>query len=205
MKRSLFRAFLFYIFISLILTGCGGGGSGSPGSSGSENTGIEISAVSITSEKGPDFDVFSAPLACPPDNPTKSEALLTREDAVITIDATVLNPGSTFDPFPASVEECTITYLKAQQDPSAPVIESWKIYPNCPIYDSPSNTCNVSLIDITRKNKFWTDINDGIHVPAEYPTHYIAKYHCKYMNRVGKYGYFDVEYDMWLADFLICD
>ena len=203
MRRSHVLLMLCYFLLAGILAGCGGG-SGSPGSSGSEVTGIEIQSVTITSAAGPDFDVFSAPLACPPEKPTKPETLLHREDAVISITSSKLNPAGAFNPFPASVEECTITYKKANEDPSAPVIESWKIYPNCELDGTGINDCPVSLIDITRKQQYWNGIADGIHKPAEYPTHYIAGYKCKYMNLVGKSGYFSVEYDLWLADFLIC-
>ncbi|MFA6055177.1 MAG: hypothetical protein WC769_07390 [Thermodesulfovibrionales bacterium] len=203
MRRSYVLLTLCYFLLASILAGCGGG-SGSPGSSGSEVTGIQIQSVTITSAAGPDFDVFSAPLACPAANPTGPETLLHREDAVISITAAKLNPGGAFNPFPASVEECTITYKKANEDPSAPVIESWKIFPNCELDGTVPNDCPVSLIDITRKQQYWNGIGDGIHIPAEYPTHYIASYKCKYMNLVGKSGYFKVEYDLWLADFLIC-
>ena len=169
-----------------------------------EGTGIQIQSVTITSAAGPDFDVYSAPLACPADKPTGPETGLHREDAVISITAAKLNPAGGFNPFPASVEECTITYKKANEDPSAPVIESWTIYPNCALDGTGANNCPVSLIDITRKQQYWNDIKDGINKPAEYPTHYVAGYKCKYMNLVGKSGYFSVEYDLWLADFLMC-
>jgi hypothetical protein len=200
MRRSHVLLTLCYFLLAVVLAGCGGG-SGSPGSSGSETTGIQIQSVSITSEGGPDFDVYASPNACDGD----PETLLHREDGTISITSSKLNPGSTFDPFPASVEDCTITYKKAHEDPSAPVIESWTIYPNCILDGTGTNDCPVSVIDITRKMQYWTGIGDGINKPAEYPTHYVASYRCKYMNQVGKSGYFSVEYDLWLADFLICD
>ncbi len=206
MRRNHVLLTLCYFLVAGILAGCGGGGSGSPGSSGSEDTGIQIKSVTITSEAGPDFDVYSSPFAvCPPDKPTKPETLLHREDGVISINSSKLNPSGGFDPFPASVEECAITYKKANEDPSAPVIESWTIYPNCTLDGTGTNDCPVSLIDITRKQQYWNGIGDGIYKPAEYPTHYIAVYRCKYKNQVGKSGFFAVEYDLWLADFLICD
>ena len=101
MRRSYVLLTLCYFLLAGILAGCGGG-SGSPGSSGSEVTGIQIQSVTITSEAGPDFDVYSAPLACPADKPTGPETLLHREDAVMSITAAKLNPAGGFDPFPAS-------------------------------------------------------------------------------------------------------
>jgi hypothetical protein len=199
MRRSHVLLTLCYVLLAGIFAGCGGG-SGSPGSSGSEVTGIQIQSVTISSATGPDFDVNSSSTACD----GAPEALLHREDAVISITSAKLIPSSSFNPFPASVEECTITYKKANEDPSAPVIESWTIYPNCTLTGTDTNDCPVSLIDITRKQQYWNGVADGIHLPAEYPTHYIAQYRCKYMNQVGKSGYFTVEYDLWLADFLVC-
>jgi len=185
MKRSYFLLFtVCSLLFSVFLWGCGGAGPGAPGSSGSEDTGINIKSVSITSES-PDIDV----------------SLLTREDATITIEAEKLNPSSTFDVFPAAVNECKITYKKAIEDPSAPTIESLTIYPNCPII-SGTNTCNVTLIDITRKQAYW-DAVQNVNIPAECPTHYIAWYECKYMNNYGDSGTFEKGYDIWLANWSV--
>ncbi len=200
MKRSYFILFtVCSLLFSVFLWGCGAG-PGAPGSSGSEDTGINIKSVSITRTDGPDLDVYSDPIGCSGNTP---ETLLTRKDATITIEAAKLNETSTFDPFPASVEECTITYKKAIEDPSSPTIESWTFYPNCTLI-SGINTCNVQLIDITRLVGYWDAVASGINDPAEYPTHYIAQYNCMYKNNFNKTGYFKVEYDMWLADFLMC-
>jgi len=206
MRRNYFFLFTFCLLTAaMLLCGCGGGdGPGSPGSSGSEDTGIRINAVSIAKSEGPDIDVFSASSACPPGDPTEPEQLLHREDAVLTIDASVLNPSGTFDPFPASVEKCRIIYKRANEETSAPVIESWTIYPPCTIYDRVNN-CSVSLIDIARKGQYWAALSEGSNLPAEYPTHYVATYKCVYKNNFGKSGDFQVEYDIWLADFLVCE
>jgi hypothetical protein len=186
MKRSHFLMFIIYcLLFTVFLWGCGDG-PGSPGSSGSEDTGIRITAVSITSDS-PDIDVYSS--------------VLKRTDATITIQAEKLNPNSTFDPFPASVEECRITYKKAVEDPSSPVIESMTIYPNCNI-SSGSISCNVTLMDIERKVDFWSALGNGVNFPAEYPTHYVAQCECKYVNNYDKAGHFQVEYDIWLADWI---
>jgi hypothetical protein len=199
MKRSYFLLFTVYsLLFSVLLCGCGSG-PGSPGSSGSEDTGIAIKAVSIARTDGPDLDVYSDPTGCD----GEPETLLTRKDATISIEASKLNATSTFDPFPASVEECKITYRKASEDPSSPTIEDWTFYPNCSLI-SGTNICNIQLIDITRLMAYWDALTGGINEPAEYPTHYIASYKCKYMNNYGDSGTFETEYDIWLADFLMC-
>ncbi|MEF9427492.1 MAG: hypothetical protein L0956_10140 [Candidatus Mariimomonas ferrooxydans] len=198
-----------YIISSLILTGflflygCGGGSGGAPGSSGSEDTGIMLRAVSIvgnptSTDLTPDIDVA---LHFCDEEQTEPEEGLFRVDATITIDAALVNTG--FDTFPASVEECTITYKKANEDPASPIIEKLTDYPNCPIYDG-TNECVVELIDIQRKVDYWDDVDSGLNTPAEYPTHYAAVYECKYINIYGESGTFQVEYDIRLADFNTC-
>ena len=201
MKRSYFLLFAVYsLLLAVFLWGCGGtSGPGAPGSSESEDTGINIKSVSITRDDGPDLDVYSDPTGCD----GEPEELLTRKDAIITIVAAKLNETSTVDPFPASVEECKITYKKAIEDPSSPTIEDWTFYPNCTLI-SGTNACNIQLIDITRLSAYWDAVTNGINVPAEYPTHYIASYNCKYMNNFGDSGTFRTEYDIWLADFVMC-
>ncbi|MEK6672367.1 MAG: hypothetical protein AABY42_02695, partial [Nitrospirota bacterium] len=161
-------------------------------------TGIQITSVNITRES-PDLDVYSSSTACS----GASEVALTREGATLNITAARLNPNSSFDPFPASVEECMITFKKAVEDPSSPILESLTIYPNCTIINGTSQ-CSVTLIDIQRKTDYWNAITGGTNQPKEYPTHYIAQYSCNYMNNLGKTGTFTTEYDFWLADFLVC-
>jgi hypothetical protein len=146
----------------LILSGCGGTGTGgAPGSGGSENTNIIIQHVSIIGNDQTPSDIDVANHLCPPDfislEPINA---LFREDATITIDATLVNP--TFDTFPASVEECRITYLKSGDDPASPIIEAWTIFPNCAIEDSDANDCVVNLIDVPRKVKFWMQLFDQL-------------------------------------------
>lgn len=205
MKKGYFLLlFTYCLLLTVFLGGCGSG-PGSPGSSGSEDTGIRIKTVDISKAEGPDIDIFSNQnLVCPPDKPTKGEALLHREDATMTIEAEKLNPTSTFDPFPASIEQCTITYLRAVEDPSSPLIPSLTIFPNCSVNDG-SNVCIVTLIDLQRKEDFFNAVSSGVNVPAEIPTHYVAKYNCVYKNNINESGTLQGEFDIWLADFLICD
>jgi hypothetical protein len=187
----------------IALWGCGSG-PGSPGSSGSENTGIQIESVSIITNKnpgnaGPDLDVNIH--ICPSSG--KPEPGLFRDDATMTITASKLNPTSGFDPFPASVEQCTIVYKQPADELGAPIIEAWTIFPNCTI-SSGSNPCVVNLIDIDRKAKFWNDFVSGLNDPQKMPTRYVATYDCKYMNNLGESGHFQVEMEIFLADFELC-
>ncbi|HWR58595.1 MAG TPA: hypothetical protein VN328_06875, partial [Thermodesulfovibrionales bacterium] len=161
---------------------------------------IEIQAVTIVSDGGPDVDTNAT--LCPNGRPDG----LFRNDAAISITAASLNPTSSIDPFPASVEQCTITYLKPADDPGMPVIEQLTIFPNCTLSGG-SSTCSVTLIDITRKEKFWDDIltefNASNIVPT-LPKRYVAAYDCRYLNHFGKSGRFKVELEIFLADFNKC-
>ncbi len=196
-----------YLIASLILTGflflsgCGSNSTGgAPGSSGSEDTGILIRAVSIIDNDATPGDIDVNNHFCS-DGKIEPINALHLERATITIDAALVNTG--FDTFPASVEECTITYKKANEDPASPIIESLTVYPNCPIYDG-TNDCVVDLIDIQRKVDFWDDVSNGLNTPAESSTHYAAVYNCKYVNIYGESGTFQVEYGIRLADFETC-
>jgi hypothetical protein len=187
----------------LFLGGCGGKG-GAPGSSGSSETGILIQSVRIEAngtecDLGPDLDVN---LHICPDG--LLEPGLFRVDATMLIGATALNPDVAFDPFPASLEECTITYKKSDDDPSAPIIDSWRIFPNCTLTDQEENECGVNLLGIQRKTDFWGDIVSGINIPRNMPTRYIAVFNCSYKNIFAETGRLQVEYEIFLADFECC-
>ncbi|MHB8882241.1 MAG: hypothetical protein ACYC69_12140 [Thermodesulfovibrionales bacterium] len=193
-----------YGLISLVilavisLINCGGGG-GAPGSTGSQDTGIQITVAGLTTESL-DIDTFQNPTACS----GEAEQPLTKQDAVLNISTVNLTPDITDAHFPATIEECTITYLKANEDPASPIIENLTIFPNCTLNEG-SNSCTVMLIDIARKSQYAVPVLvTGTNSPAEYPTHYVAKYTCKYVNNFGREGYFQTEIDIWLADWLSC-
>ncbi len=158
----------------IILSGCGGL-EGAPGSD-SDKTGILIQSVRVTGGgAGGEIDV--------------------------AINATLIIQAApvAFDPFPASVEECTITYLKGNENPDAPIIENMTIYPNCTIQNG-INDCNVEMMDIQRNRKWWSDAE--FHFP-DFPTfsprHYVVRFQCGYVNAYGDSGSFKVEDDIWLG------
>lgn len=199
-RRNIFPAFIGIVGF-LFLVGCGGSGTGgSPGSSGSENTGIRIEHVSIIGNDETPEDIDVANHLCP-DGTLEPVNALFREDATISIDASLVNPS--FDTFPASVEECYITYIKSDDDPAAPIIDTWTVFPNCGIFDG-ENTCKVNLIDIQRKVDFWDDIISGKFLPKNNATRYIARYDCTYMNNFREEGSFNIEYEIFLTDFDTC-
>jgi hypothetical protein len=182
------------LLLSLSLLGCGNSG-GAPGSTNADKTGVLIQSVTITTDStnGKNLHVF----------PTDSidENAITLDEVTMNIVAAKRNETGLSQPFPASLEECTITYLKAVEDPSSPIIPSLTTFPNCILTESTAeaNKCTVTLIDAQRKRDYWNAINKGLNLPAEYPTHYVAQYYCKYLSNFGEYGYFPIEYDFYLG------
>lgn len=210
MKDRYFGLILVLLF-PMLFAGCGGG-LGAPGSSGSSDTGIIIQSVdtlvstptsttaatATTGASSPDID--TAIHLCSSGKPEKG---LFRTNAVLSIGATSLNPDTASDPFPASVEQCTITYKKADENPEAPIIPEFTQYPNCSLIDG-GNTCDLTFMDIQRKIDFWNALVGGTNDPITYPMHYVGVINCSYVNAFGKTGNFQTEVDVWLADFDLC-
>ncbi|MGC2064562.1 MAG: hypothetical protein WA610_16450 [Thermodesulfovibrionales bacterium] len=201
MKRR-YHSLILISFVLVVLISCGGTG-GAPGSD-TGDTGIMIQSATL-SRTSPDIDTVRD--CCSFDTATNTCATLevfTREDVDLTVTTSNLTPTITSDQFPASVEECTITYIKANEDPAAPIIEKLTIFPNC-ILNEGSNTCSVTLIDIARKGQYAIPVFvNRTSVPAEQPTHYVAKLSCSYINNFGKAGHFEAEIDLWLSNFDNC-
>ena len=185
------------LLYALLLVGCGGG-VGAPGSSGGDDTGVVIQSATLTVDS-PDIDTIID--RC---SPTTVETGLTRTSGTLNVAAAPLVPGSTDDPFNgASIQQCTITYKKANEDPAAPIIETLTIYPNCTLVNG-TTTCDVTVMDVERKTKWGADILGGTFTPAEDPTHYVAVFDCKYVTSFGETGTFKAEIDIWLSDFNRC-
>ena len=185
------------MLLSWSLLGCGSEG-GAPGSSNADKTGVLIQSVTITTTdtNGKNLHVF--PITTPP---STDENAITLDEVTMNIVAAKRNETGLSQPFPASLEECKITYLKAVEDPSSPIIPSLTTFPNCILTETTTeaNKCTVTLIDAQRKRDYWNAINKGLNLPAEYPTHYVAQYYCKYLSNFGEYGYFPIEYDFYLG------
>jgi hypothetical protein len=198
MNKKNSMAGIILVTLLLILSGCGELG-GAPGSN-SGDTGILIKSVSILGEEpaGGDNEIDAALHLCPP-NFTEVEDGLFIANATMTINAHAIG----FDPFPASIEHCNITYLKGNESPDSPIIESLTIYPNCTLIEDEENVCNVVMMDVDRKTKWWDDANT-INFPHTYPTPYTVRYDCTYVNQYGNSGTFQIEYDILLADWDYC-
>jgi hypothetical protein len=199
MKRYIL--ILAILTIPILILGCGAMG-GAPGSD-SGNTGIRITYVTLVGEDSgtsSDDEVDVAIHLCPPDY-TDYEDGLFEHDAILTIGAVATGFP---DVFPATIDECKVTYLKGTENPDAPIIEGKTVYPNCPIEDG-DNECRISagIMDIDRKVQYWNDLL-GLNLDPAYPTHYVVKYECTYINQYGEEGTFEAEYSIYLADWDNC-
>jgi len=197
-----YHSLILISFILVVLISCGGTG-GAPGSD-TGDTGILIQSATLA-RTSPDIDTVQD--CCAVDATTGACVTVekfTRDDVTLTVTTSNLTPTITAAQFPASVEECTITYLKANADPAAPIIENLTVYPNCSLSEG-TNTCAVTLIDIARKHQYADPVFvNHTSIPAERPTHYVAKFSCSYINNFGKAGHFQAEIDLWLSDFDNC-
>ena len=127
------------------------------------DTGVVIQSATLT-VTSPDIDTIIDRCTA-----TTFETALTRTGATLNVTAAPLVPGATDDPFNgASIQECTITYKKANEDPAAPIIETLTIYPNCTLLNGTS-ACDVTLMDIERKTRWANDILGGTFAPVEDP------------------------------------
>jgi len=183
-----------------LLSGCGAMG-GAPGSD-SKETGINITYAKLEGKDAgldADDEVDVAIHWCDAAH-TKVEKGLFEHDATLYVGA----DATGFDVFPATIDECRITYLKGSENPDAPIIEARTVYPNCVINDG-DNECFIpaGIMDIDRKVKFWDDLL-GLNFNTTYPTHYVVKYECTYINQYGKSGGFETEYSIYLADWDNC-
>ncbi len=204
MKKLYIKASLILIAV-VFLIGCGSGGiGGAPGSCGSEDTNIIIQNVSIVgnptaTDLTPDIDVA---LHFCDEEQTELEKGLFRVTATMTIPTKLVNPD--FDTvFPATVVECTITYYQHDDNRDAPTIASHTTGLSSCILNEGTNECNVLLITIPRKEKFWREVDTGIYTPDQ-PARYTAFYECKYINSHGEEGCFEQGYEIFLADFDTC-
>ncbi|GAB4536777.1 MAG: hypothetical protein Fur0020_05030 [Thermodesulfovibrionia bacterium] len=195
------KGYILLILVSIlfIFSSCGGMG-GAPGSD-SKDTGINITYAYLEGQDAgtnTDDEVDVAIHLC---SGGEYEDGLFEHDAILHIGA---QPTGFDDVFPANIDECKITYLKAEENPDAPIIEARTLRPNCVIKKG-DNECTIpaGIMDIDRKNKFYNDLL-GLNFDTKYPTHYVVQYKCTYINQYGAKGSFETEYDIYLADWDNC-
>lgn len=157
------------LFITLVLSGCGGGGAGSPGSCDTEKTGV-ILDVSIT------------PYYQKTDNLTSSVDVVQNictsgtleypeyfadHSAIVNINARLINPNHPFEIGTLYIQKYTIKFVRSTDSIGAPPIESDTRYQTIVVTPPSSGTGSTNikasavLVDLIRKEKYLKDILSG--------------------------------------------
>jgi hypothetical protein len=195
----------------IALWGCGGG-PGSPGSTGSDDTGVSIDAA-ITSFEYNGANKYSVDVVqqvCSEGPPPVFE-FFADHSAIVTINARLLNPNTTFQPAPLTIEKYTIQYRRSPDSIGAPPIESdtrfrtLTIVP--PLGTSVSSvTLQVVLVDLIRKIQYKADEDSGQFSPGPfgYLNTYTAIYTFEGKNAYGKSFSFQAQTDFQIGSFDYC-
>ena len=206
MKRSYFLLFaVFCLLFSAFLWGCGDSGSGSPGSHGSEDTGVILDATIVPTYNGTDtssVDAFQDTCS------GGTAEIFTDHSATVTINATLLNPNTTFQPGILYVEKYTITYFRSTDSIGSPPIGSDTRFATI-VIDPPTGTGittvtdTVEFLDITRKLNYWTDVTSGQYT-ARTLNNYTAVYTFEGKNQFDELFSFTVQKDFQIGNFNNC-
>lgn len=211
MKRSYF---LFFTFCCLLFTvffwGCGGNGPGSPGSQGTEDTGVILDATIVPTYFGnstSSVDAFQD--VCSAGPPPVLEKFADHQ-ATVTINATLLNPNSTFQPGILYIEKYTITYERSTDSIGSPPIESDTRFVSItitpPAGASVSTvTATVEFLDLKRKDQYSSDmLSGGFSSGSAFLNNYTATYTFEGKNQFGDRFSFKVQTDFQIGDFDNC-
>lgn len=222
MKRNyIFLIFVVYCLMSTVfLWGCGSG-PGSPGSTATEDTGVILDATlapsylgtntySVDVVKNPQPCVFGDPTAHPP-TPDKFENFLDH-NAILTVDATLVNPNPQITPGTLYIEKYTIEYRRSQDSIGAPPIESDTRYVTLVITPplsgtaSTTTTATLVLVDLTRKDKYLSDILTGAYAytSSAFLNNYTATYTFEGQNQYGKRFSFIAQTNFQMGSFNYC-
>ncbi len=169
MKRVQCLLFMIcFLILSGLFYGCGGSGPGSPGSHGTEDTGVILEATIIPEYLGAntnDVDAFRIS-NCDGDPTTNDPEPYTQHDATVTINASLINPNSTFQAGDLFIEKYTVEYRRSTDSIGTPPIEKFTEFKSI-IIPAPSgtgiNTVTDTLffVDLPRKTKYVDDMTSG--------------------------------------------
>lgn len=199
------------MLFSILFWGCGGGGPGSPGSHGSEDTGIQVQATVVPQYLGDNtYSVDVVPDICEAGPPPVFESF-TDHSAIITMDARLLNPNSTFKAGNLFVEKYTVEYKRSTDSIGAPPIEHDTRYKTI-VIPAPSGSGitsvqdTVILVDLLRKEKYYDDVLSGqFNHGLAYINNYTAVYTFEGKNEYGTKFSFKTQTDFQIGWFDYCD
>ncbi len=215
MKRSYFLLFtVCLLFGTVFLWGCGSG-PGSPGSQGTEDTGVILEAIVTPIDIGSgtySVDAFRN-TDCDNDPTTDDPEPFTDHNATVVINARLLNPNTTFTPGVLYIDKYTVEFRRSTDSIGTPPIESdtrYKTIIITPPSGSGINTLEDTLIfvDLTRKNKYATDMLSGQYSSALdnpwYINNYTATYTFEGKNEFGDSFSFKAQTDFQIGNFDCC-
>lgn len=184
-KYTLQIALCLFLLPLLFLCGCGGSGPGSPGSQGTESTGLIVDvAVTPTynNKNTSNVDVYQTP-DCDTTTTKLDPEYFTDHSGTLTLTARWLNPNAKTTPGTLYIEKYTVEYRRAEDSIGAPPIQQDVRYKTITITPPASTgtttvTDIVTVLDLTRKNKYYTDVAGG-----QYSSHpaYINNYTATYV------------------------
>jgi len=162
-KRSFLLLLLYISVLSVILYGCGGG-AGAPGSQGIEDTGVQLSAVVTGLYLGENTNSIDAFHDQCDAGPPPIYEFFADHQAEVTFTASLINPNPTIRPGTLYIEKYTIQYKRSNDSLGAPPIEEDTRFETIIITPPLSGTGatsliqTISLVDLTRKDKYYDDI-----------------------------------------------
>jgi hypothetical protein len=208
MKRRYLIFIMYWLLLTGILYGCGSG-PGSPGSSGTEDTGVELDATIVGTYNGADtYSVDAFQDLCDAGPPPVFE-VFTDHGATVTITARRINPTSTFTPGKLHIQKYTIKYVRSNDSIGAPPIESDTRFVSIDITPpagagTTTTTASILLVDLIRKDQYWTDVTSGQYSSDNSLNNYTAIYTFEGQNDFGTHFSFEVHVPFQIADFLNC-
>jgi len=130
------------LLLAFLLWGCGGGGAGSPGSTGSQDTGVILDATitpfyqstsACTNVNGlitcnATYSVDVVQDQCPSATGTTFPEYFADHEALVTINASLINQNATIQPATLTVEYFTIQYISSADSIGAPPVELDTVY-----------------------------------------------------------------------------
>jgi hypothetical protein len=203
------------LLFAVFLWGCGSG-PGSPGSCNTEKTGVILSATITPEYLGTNtysVDAFRNP-DCDGDPTTDDPEPFTDHGATVTINATLLNPDTTFKPGTLYIEKYTVEYRRSTDSIGTPPIESYTEYISITI-DPPLSgtgativTASVVFVDLTRKDRYESDMLSGQFSSALNNPYYINNYTATYTfegkNQYGEEFCFQAQKGFQIGNFDNC-
>jgi hypothetical protein len=211
-KRSFFLSCFIFVISAIFFYGCGGGGPGSPGSDGSDKTGVILEAtIAPTYNSNNVYSVDAFQDDCDSDPAVVDPEYFADHGAVLTVNARLLNPDTTFRPGNLYIEKYTIKYYRSSDSIGAPPIETDVRYISLPITPPTGTsvtqfTATVVFLDLVRKDKYNSDMSSGAYSSAgsAFINNYTAVYTFEGKNDFDEKFSFEVQADFQIGNFNYC-